>query len=463
MSHRIATTKRRLAWLIKEAFKSQSGQVTKASAIKSIGCTEEELELAAAKIERAGGATRLPEGTDHWSILEPTRNSFEVWGDLHTTDSIAAELLELLEREGLQSQKQLFQALADLDPQDITKALELLKSKGQISTNQSKSRIRLQEISSKRAVEQNHFSIEADPGTLSQATTITAGAMIDGYRLIAPIGKGGSADVWRAEVFRKMPGVKLETGTEVAMKFYRTEILAQVGEHIRIQREFLVANKINHENVVRVFDLVVSPNRNSFLVMEFVDGDVLSRIVPEKGLAFPHVVGYGIQLARAADAVHRMGALHRDIKPSNVIVKEGVLKLLDLGIVAVEDGHDATAPSYFLGSKHYASFEQLVREPERPIDHRSDVYSIGASLFHLYSGRQPYIGRNPNLIAVRMERGDYDLLTAKAGASRLESEFVQYVNNQLMAKEPAERPSNAKTVLSALEALQGELETTPLH
>ncbi len=445
--------KRRLAWLMVNLPKTQSMQLPRGSALSQLNCTDQELDLAAARLEKAGGLIRLPESGVDWSVLEPTRDSIEVLAKLQETTSIMSEITEFLEKAepGTLGRDAILNAFPELENSEILKALEALKKAGFIDGNKSESRLRLRQRSPGELV----GSADLDPNGFETKATIERGAIIDGYRLLEPIGRGGSAEVWKAQVARRISGVELLPDTIVAMKFYSTAILAQIGEHIRIQREFLVANRIDHENVVKVFDLVVSPNRNSFLVMEFVDGNVLSRVVPGYGLPFQEVVSYGIQLARALSALHTMGALHRDIKPSNMIVKDGALKLLDLGIVAVEDGHDATAPSYFLGSKHYASFEQLLGEPNRPVDERSDVYSLGASLFHLYSGRQPYAGRNANHISVSMERGDYDILAPKVDATELESQFVEYVNGTLMAKEPAKRPAKAAEVVNALNSLQG--------
>ncbi|HVZ33982.1 MAG TPA: serine/threonine-protein kinase, partial [Polyangiaceae bacterium] len=280
------------------------------------------------------------------------------------------------------------------------------------------------------------------------------GLQVDHYRLIRRLGAGYSGEVWQAEVITPPPGVGLVPGQVVAMKQYFPIMLARSADALRIQREFQVASEIRHENLVSVYDLVLSPSRTfgSFLVMEYVAGQSLKAAIGEAGLDVRECVRIGRQLCAALVELHGYGALHRDIKPANIVVLPGqqrTIKLLDLGIVSLLDEHGLTGASEFLGSKHTSAPEQLFGEE---IDERADVYALGATLHQCYHGKPLYDETGPVTAVVRTMLEKPRSCDPKPGADADELAFVSFVRSCLEL-DPAKRPASARECQELLEQL----------
>lgn len=280
------------------------------------------------------------------------------------------------------------------------------------------------------------------------------GLQVDHYRLIRRLGMGYSGEVWQAEVVTTPPGVAVVPGQVVAMKQYFPFVLTRSADSLRIQREFKVASELRHENLVSVYDLVLSPSRTfgSFLVMEYVAGESLKSRIPSEGFEWQRCAVIGRQLAAALAELHSYGALHRDIKPANIIVLPGdtfSIKLLDLGIVSLIGEHGITEGSVFLGSKHTSAPEQLFGEQ---IDERADVYAWGATLCQCYRGKPLYEEEGPVTAVVRAMLENPRTCTAKDGAGTDEEAFVALLN-RCLSRDPSERPASARQCLEALEAL----------
>jgi hypothetical protein len=280
------------------------------------------------------------------------------------------------------------------------------------------------------------------------------GLQVDHYRLIRRLGAGYSGEVWQAEVISPPPGVAVVPGQVVAMKQYFPSVLTRSSDSLRIQREFRVASELRHENLVSVYDLVLSPSRTfgSFLVMEYVAGESLKSRIPAYGFDWQRCVMIGRQLGAALAELHSYGALHRDIKPANIIVLPGEhlsIKLLDLGIVSMIGEHGLTEASVFLGSKHTSAPEQLFGDE---IDERADVYAFGATLYQCYRGKPLYDEEGPVTAVVRAMIEHPRFCEAKPGAGAEELRFVQFMA-RCLEHDPARRPSSARQCLEALEQL----------
>jgi Protein kinase domain len=286
-------------------------------------------------------------------------------------------------------------------------------------------------------------------------TRLMQGLQVDHYRLIRRLGAGYSGEVWQAEVISPPPGVAVVPGQVVAMKQYFPSVLTRSSDSLRIQREFRVASELRHENLVSVFDLVLSPSRTfgSFLVMEYCAGESLKSRIPAQGFDWQRCVTIGRQLGAALAELHSYGALHRDIKPANIIVLPGdnlTIKLLDLGIVSMIGEHGLTEASVLLGSKHTSAPEQLFGDE---IDERADLYAFGATLYQCYSGKPLYDEEGPVTAVVRAMLANPRSCEAKAGASADEQRFVQLLD-RCLALDPALRPASARQCLEALEQFQ---------
>jgi serine/threonine-protein kinase len=224
------------------------------------------------------------------------------------------------------------------------------------------------------------------------------GEVLDGkYRIERLLGEGGMGAVAKAtHMLRRAP---------VALKFMSPAVLALPGAVERFVNEGVAASQIDSDHVVKVFDVGRMPTGAPYLVMEFLDGCDLGQLLTAEGrrLDVPRAVHFSLQILRALQTAHASGIIHRDMKPSNcfVVRKDGepdFVKLVDFGISKVRSD-DATgrAPNLTrtnsaLGTPLYMSPEQA-RSP-RDVDHRTDLYSVGAILYELLSGRTPYISES---------------------------------------------------------------------
>jgi serine/threonine protein kinase/tetratricopeptide (TPR) repeat protein len=194
------------------------------------------------------------------------------------------------------------------------------------------------------------------------------GSTLGPYELLAPIGAGGMGEVWKARD-RRLNRI-------VAIKRLKGD------QSSRFEKEARAIAALNHPNICQIFD--IGPD---YLVLEFVDGAPLHGPMPmEQALPLAR------QIAGALEAAHRRGVLHRDLKPANVLVTESGAKLLDFGLAKVaEEDADATktAEGTVMGTAAYMSPEQA---QGKPVDERSDIFSYGAVLYELLSGRRAFGG-----------------------------------------------------------------------
>ncbi|HEX8793469.1 MAG TPA: protein kinase [Polyangiaceae bacterium] len=220
------------------------------------------------------------------------------------------------------------------------------------------------------------------------------GDVLDGkYRIERLLGEGGMGAVAKAtHLLRRAP---------VALKFMSPAVLALQGAVERFVNEGVAASQIDSDHVVKVFDVGRMPNGAPYLVMEFLDGRDLQQILIVEGGRIhdaARAVHFALQILRALQTAHGAGIIHRDMKPSNcfVIEKDGepdFVKLVDFGISKVrsdesQKASNLTRTNSALGTPLYMSPEQA-RSP-RDVDHRTDLYSVGAILYELLTGRTPY-------------------------------------------------------------------------
>src|SRR6266849_5145408 len=168
-------------------------------------------------------------------------------------------------------------------------------------------------------------------------------------------------------------------------------------------QEARAASALNHPNIVTLHD-IASDSGTDYLVMEFVPGKSLDKLITSRGMQLAEAAGYAIQIASALAAAHAAGIVHRDIKPANVIITaESQVKVLDFGLAKlVERGPDAegravtqesalTKTGTVMGTVGYMSPEQA---SARPLDHRTDIFSLGVVLYEVLAGCRPFRGES---------------------------------------------------------------------
>lgn len=218
----------------------------------------------------------------------------------------------------------------------------------------------------------------------------------DRYMIVTSLGEGGMADVYLA--------IDTILNREVAIKILRGELSNDPVTLLRFQREANAASKLNHPNVVDVYDVGESEGRH-YIVMEYVRGRTLKQLISQRGaLDKKEAVDIMMQLTSAVQHAHENHIIHRDIKPQNVLVKDdGTVKITDFGIALAHDAVQLTQNDAVLGSAHYLAPETTRGEPA---SNQIDIYALGIVFYELLSGSVPFKGENPVQIAMKHLRED---------------------------------------------------------
>ena len=244
-------------------------------------------------------------------------------------------------------------------------------------------------------------------------------------------------------------------GREVAVKRLHADSPVDVEQ--RFAREAKLGASLNHPNLVSVFD-TATDDEGVLIVMEYVEGEPLSRMLRRGPLRPEEVASMVRDLGDALDHAHSQGVVHRDVKPANVLIRgDGVTKLADLGIATASDGTRITRSGTVLGTASYMAPEQLDGRGAGP---PADVYALAAISFEALSGKRPREGRTPLEIAHKIAtEGAPDLLDAWPGAPPEAARALK----RGMAFDPEDRPASAgefaRELAGALEAA-GAPETT---
>lgn len=200
----------------------------------------------------------------------------------------------------------------------------------------------------------------------------------DYFEVVETLGAGGMGTVYKAR----------DTHLEryVALKLLHRELRSDQAHNAQLQEEARIAASVNHPNVVQIFSLGTD-HAQFYVVMELIDHGSLDDFMESQGQVPEHqVLDIGIQIARGLRAAHRKGLIHRDVKPANILfVDEQAAKIGDFGIAAFAS-KDPQNNGVIWGTPAYVAPERLANQPE---DIRSDIYSLGATLFHAVAGKPP--------------------------------------------------------------------------
>lgn len=218
---------------------------------------------------------------------------------------------------------------------------------------------------------------------------INIGTMIGNrYEVVEKVGTGGMADVYRAMDHR--------LNRYVAVKILKNEYSEDTNFVTKFRQEAQAVACLSHPNVVAVYDVGEEQGMH-FIVMEFVEGITLKSYIEKKGkLSVREAVGIGIQIASGLEAAHNSHIIHRDIKPQNILIsRDGTAKVTDFGIAKAASSNTITASA--MGSVHYISPEQARGGFS---DEKSDVYSLGVTMYEMLSGTLPFTGESAVAVAL---------------------------------------------------------------
>ena len=268
------------------------------------------------------------------------------------------------------------------------------------------------------------------------------GELFDKYRVVRLLGRGGMAEVYLAE--------HLLLQRPCALKLMRRELADDAVFIKRFIREAKLANRIDHPNIVRVYDAGSDFKTGLlFLAMEYVEGKTLHEMMREKLPTEAELREILVAMAGALKALAELHVIHRDIKPSNIMrTTDGVYKLMDLGIAKSEDDRSSgemtlTVGQTAIGTPAYASPEQC--RSAHNVDIRSDIYCLGATLYHLASGRVPFDGETPVAVILKvMQSQPEPLARLRPDLSR---GFIDLIE-RMMEKNPDDRPASPDELLS---------------
>lgn len=210
------------------------------------------------------------------------------------------------------------------------------------------------------------------------------------YKIKKIIGVGGMAIVFEAyDMLKNRP---------VAVKMLKDDISGDSQAVKRFINESKAVAMLSHPNIVNIYDVSVKENLK-YIVMELIEGITLKNYMQKKGaLSFKEVVSITEQILRALEHAHSKGIVHRDIKPQNImLLKDGSIKVADFGIAKLPNAETVTMTDKAIGTVFYISPEQA---SGKPIDHRSDLYSLGATVYEMATGKLPFTADSPVSVAL---------------------------------------------------------------
>ncbi len=263
------------------------------------------------------------------------------------------------------------------------------------------------------------------------------------YHVLRSIGSGGMSEVYLAYDSKKR--------CQVAIKVLADNLVSnQVFVH-RFLQEGRLGKDLTHPHIVKAFDHGRDPQSGKyFMVMEFVDGfTAQERLESDGRIAIAEAVQIIVDIARALEYLHHQGYIHRDIKPGNILIgADGNAKLIDLGVAKyVLGGSSLTSVDQGVGTPFYMPWEQGMNDGL--VDFRSDIFALGATFYHLLTGRVPFPGDDEIAIARLKRRGEY--APAREHLSTL-PDLVDLILSRMLARDPRKRFSSVREVIEVLTA-----------
>jgi serine/threonine protein kinase/Tol biopolymer transport system component len=289
--------------------------------------------------------------------------------------------------------------------------------------------------------------------------SLQAGTKLGRYEIRSKIGEGGMGEVYLAR--------DTQLGRDVAVKVLPAQFSQDVERLHRFEQEACAASALNHPNILSIYD-VGTHDGSPYVVSELLQGQTLRQRISGVALPQRRTIELALQFAHGLAAAHEKGIVHRDLKPDNVfITNDGRLKILDFGLAKLTGAGDTqlsqtsiptrrvdTDPGKVMGTVGYMSPEQL---KGRKVDHRSDIFSFGAILYEMLSGRRAFHGESAaETMSAILKEDPPDLSETNERISPTLERLV----NHCLEKNPEERFHSARDLAFALEALSGSSPTS---
>jgi len=288
---------------------------------------------------------------------------------------------------------------------------------------------------------------------------VDTGTILGHYRIIRKLGSGGMGDVFLAE--------DTTLAREVALKVVRSDVAADPARVARFESEARAVAALNHPGIVTVHSIERAGDVH-FITMEYVSGKPLSAVIPPRGLPLRRFFDLALPLVEAVAAAHERGVTHRDLKPDNVMVaNDDRVKVLDFGLAklnpALDNSADTTltahrpltAEGQVIGTVAYMSPEQA---EGKPLDHRSDIFSLGIMLFEMATGERPFRGDSTASIVSAILRDD----PLGAGGLTALPPAIERVIQRSLEKPPSRRYQNALDLRNDLMEARQTIESGTL-
>lgn len=274
------------------------------------------------------------------------------------------------------------------------------------------------------------------------------GKEIDGFRILESIGRGGMGEVFKA--------VDVALERTVALKLLNPALLQDTEFLERLRQEAKALARLRSPYIVSIYAFRQS-EAGFFIVMEYVDGGTLAQLIRRQGALAPEqAIPLIVQMLQALEAAHKIGIIHRDIKPQNILLAaDNSVRMTDFGIAKIGRVDKLTQPGQMIGTPQYMSPEQIHGRSD--LDHRSDIYSLGMTIYEMLTGRLPF-AKNDDAMAIIYKTVNDPLPPPNALKQELPSDISQVVMKAL-EKEPAKRFQTAEEMRRAIEAL--DLAHTP--
>ena len=271
------------------------------------------------------------------------------------------------------------------------------------------------------------------------------------YRLKRPLGRGAMGEVYLAD--------DLRLRRSVAIKLVAEEHLGDPEARRRLLKEAQAAASLDHAYICPIYDSGETADGRAFVVMQYVEGETLARVLDRRALSPDEVLAIAGQIAQGLSAAHRHGLVHRDLKPDNIIITpSGTPKLLDLGIAKVLNQPEAATQSdafpadVVVGTPAYMSPEQV---QQRPVDGRSDLFSLGAVMYEALTGCRAFLGSGP------LETMSNVVQLQPPAPSSVKPQLTDRYDalcQKLLAKRPADRFQSADEAATAIDKLLHETQ-----